>query len=65
MDGPFNDAMKKMFDTDTKGVCERTHTEFRRKDGQLWRYEYTRQYHTNGDYIDSNVSKTFVNASLV
>lgn len=58
-DGPFNDILKKMLDTRTEGVCERTLVEYKNVNGNLWKYEYTRKYLSNGDYVDSNTSKTF------
>jgi hypothetical protein len=63
-DGPFNDILKKMLDTDTAGVCERTLVEYKNVNGNLWKYEYTRKYYPNGDYVDSNTSKTFAGSSV-
>ena len=51
-------------DTSTAGVCERTLTEYKNVNGKLWKYEYTRKYFSNGDYIDSNSSKTFEGSAV-
>ena len=63
-DGPFNDALKIMLSTDTAGVCERTLVEYKNINGNLWKYEYTRKYFPDGDYVDSKSSKTFVGSSV-
>ena len=57
-DGPFKDNLKKVFESNTSGVSERTLTEYKTIDGVLWKYEYTRKYFDN-DYVDSNSSKCF------
>ena len=57
-EGPFVDNLRKVFESNTEGVSERTLTEYKNVDGVLWKYEYTRKYFEN-DYVDSNVSKCF------
>lgn len=63
-DGPFKDYLRKVFESNTAGVCERTLVEYKNVNGKLWKYEYKREYLTNGDYIDSNTSKTFIGSSV-
>lgn len=65
IEGPFNSKIKKLFESDTAGVTERVLSEYRYKNGELWLYTYSRKYFKNGDYVDNNVSKVFVNASPV
>ena len=62
-DGPFKDSLKKVFESNTEGVSERTLIEYKNIDGVLWKYEYTRKYFDN-DYVDSNVSKCFSRSSI-
>ena len=62
-EGPFVDNLRKVFESNTEGVSERTLTEYKNIDGVLWKYEYTRKYFEN-DYVDSNVSKCFAKRSL-
>ena len=62
-DGPFKDNLKKVFESNTEGVSERTLIEYKNIDGVLWKYEYTRKYFNN-DYVDSNVSKCFSRSSI-
>lgn len=62
-EGPFVDNLRKVFESNTEGVSERTLTEYKTIDGVLWKYEYTRKYFEN-DYVDSNVSKSFAKRSL-
>ncbi len=62
-EGPFVDNLRKVFESNTEGVSERTLTEYKNVDGVLWKYEYTRKYFEN-DYVDSNVSKCFAKRSL-
>jgi hypothetical protein len=59
-EGPFVDNLRKVFESNTEGVSERTLTEYKNVDGVLWKYEYTRKYFEN-DYVDSNVSKCLQN----
>ena len=63
--GPFKSSLDSLFSSDTAGVSERTLSEYRYKNGELWLYTYSRKYFKNGDYVDNNVSKVFVNASSV
>lgn len=63
--GPFKANLDKLFNSDTAGVSERTFSEYRYKNGDLWLYSFTRKYFEDGDYIDSNTSKTFVRRSVV
>jgi len=63
--GPFKSSLDSLFSSDTAGVSERTLSEYRYKNGELWLYTYSRKYFKNGDYVDNNVSKVFVNASPV
>lgn len=63
--GPFKSSLDSLFSSDTAGVSERTLSEYRYKNGELWLYTYSRKYFKNGDYVDNNVSKVFVNASPI
>lgn len=63
--GPFKTNLDNLFSTDTAGVSERTFSEYRYKNGDLWLYSYTRKYLDDGDYVDSNTSKAFVKKSSV
>jgi len=63
--GPFKSSLDSLFGSDTAGVTERVLSEYRYKNGELWLYTYSRKYFKNGDYVDNNVSKVFVNASPV
>tara|TARA_X000001316_G_C922345_1_gene37491 strand:- start:934 stop:1146 length:213 start_codon:yes stop_codon:yes gene_type:complete len=62
--GPFKSNLDKLFNSDTAGVSERTFSEYRYKNGDLWLYTFSRKYFGDGDYLDSNTSKTFVSRSV-
>ena len=63
--GPFKSSLDSLFGSDTAGVSERTLSEYRYKNGDLWLYTYTRKYFEDGDYVDTNSSKSFVDRSSV
>lgn len=61
-DGPLKSALDQL---NSEGVIEHTLTTYRMRDGMLIKEEITRNYRTDGDYVDSITVKPMTGASSI